>query len=133
MHKTLLIMLLCFAGFAMAESGAVPVMIGEDGDDAQLDACASLGAVSGLDPKGDGFLAVRSGPDARYALLDKLREGQEVFVCNVSPDHRWYGVVYTRNDGEDCGVTSPVSPEQPYRGPCASGWVNVRWIKIVAG
>jgi hypothetical protein len=135
MHKTLPIMLLYFTGFAMAEggSGSVPVMIGGNSDDGQLDACASLGAVSGLDPKGDRFLAVRSGPGTRYLLLDKLLEGQKVFACSVSPDRRWYGVVYTRSSDEDCGITSPVSPPQPYSGKCDSGWVNARWVKIIAG
>jgi len=37
----------------------VPVMVGGEPD---MDACPSGGTVTGLDPRGDGFLSVRSGP-----------------------------------------------------------------------
>jgi hypothetical protein len=40
----------------------VPILIG--GND-KLDACGSTGEVVGLDPKGDGFLSVQSGPGGR--------------------------------------------------------------------
>jgi hypothetical protein len=36
------------------------------------DACVSDGIVHGLDPSGDGFLAVKAGPGLRYNRIDKL-------------------------------------------------------------
>ena len=61
----------------------VPVRIGGQAD---LDACGSWAAVSGLKPDGDGFLAVRGGPGAGHAMRDRLREGDAFFVCGASAD-----------------------------------------------
>ena|SRR6185295_18780179 len=132
MHRILLLALFALTSSSVTTGTSVPVMIGEHGE-GQLDACTSVGAVSGLNPKGDRFLAVRLGPGTRYRLVDKLTEGQRVFLCSVSKDGQWHGVVYSRGDDTDCGVTSPVESARPYTGHCQSGWVNARWIKVVAG
>jgi hypothetical protein len=108
----------------------MPVMVGGEAD---LDACSSIGVVSGLKQGGDGFLAVRAGASASYKLVDKLLEGQKVFICSSSSDNKWYGIVYAQGDEQDCGVSSPISPSQPYKGKCKSGWVSERWIKQIAG
>src|SRR3954449_12304238 len=50
----------------------IPVIIGGD---AGYDACSSNGVVVGLDPNGDGFLAVKSGPGLSYPRIDKLYNG----------------------------------------------------------
>jgi len=131
MYRFLLAILVLFhSSWATADNVATPVVVG--GDD-NLDACSGLGAVSGLNAKGDGFLAVRSGANVAYPLVDKLTEGREVYICNKSVDGKWLGVVYSHDNGDDCGVTSPVNPARPYKGPCKSGWVNARWIKWLAG
>lgn len=57
---------------------AVPVDVGGS---AEWDACGSLGEVRGLKADGDGFLAVRAGPGADYAMLDRLDNGRQVYVC----------------------------------------------------
>ena len=113
---------------ALAASPSVPVMAGTVAD---LAACMTLGEVRGLNPDGDGFLAVRSGPGADHAMLDKLHEGQRVFMC----DERgaWIGIVYSNDPDVDCGVTSPWPRRAAYRGPCRSGWAHRRWIKAIAG
>lgn len=115
-----------------ADSTPVPVMVG--GDDT-MDACGTLSQVDGLDPAGDGFLAVRSGPGTGFAMVDQLKAGQNVFVCTESEDGRWLSVVYPRagQDYPDCGVSSPIKRSTPYTGPCASGWVASRWVKPIAG
>ena len=97
------------------------------GDD--MDACASNGRVAGLNPRGDNFLAVRSGPGTRHAQIDSLHMGDAVFLCSGEGD--WYGIVY--GGGRDCGVSSPVLPRQVYRGPCKSGWVHRSFIEVTAG
>lgn len=124
------IFLLISSSLIAADNLAMPVIVGSDD---YLDACPSLGVVSGLKSKGDGFLAVRSGASTKYALIDKLQNDQKVFICNTSKDGNWYGVVYSQGDVDDCGVTSPVYPAQPYKGKCKSGWVNAHWIKLLAG
>lgn len=131
MYRMLLIIFLFSSSFwVTANEVTTPVIVGSDDD---LDACSSLGMVSGLNPKGDGFLAVRSGKNATAPLVDKLLENQKVFICNTSKDGKWLGVVYSLDNINDCGVTSAVNPAQPYKGKCKSGWVSTRWIKLLAG
>jgi len=105
-----------------------PVMIGGD---PEFDACGMLGEVSGLNPAGDGFLALRSAPSGQAKLLHKLQEGDAVYICEEVPG--WMGVVvYPSNPMINCDVSSPVMPRQPYRGECKSGWVSSKWIELMA-
>jgi hypothetical protein len=122
-----LLLSLAAVSVALAATLAVPVIIGKM---PEYDACGSSGEVKGLDPHGDGFLAVRSGPGSQYQMIDKLLEGQAVFVCD---DHGpWLGVVSTRGH-QDCGVDSAADRPKPYPGPCLSGWVHSNFINITAG
>jgi hypothetical protein len=105
----------------------VPVVIGGNYD---WDACGGSGVIAGLDPAGDGFLAVRSGPGAKHAELDRLYNGEEVYLCADSG--RWIGIVYTRR-GRSCNVSSPWPVRQAYTGPCKSGWVHQNWVRQTAG
>lgn len=41
-------------------------------------ACFGVATVMGLDPNGDGFLALRSGPGSGYRMLAKLPNGLKV-------------------------------------------------------
>lgn len=125
---------------AVAQSAAVqnakremPVRVGMDHPD--LDACGAWAEVRGLKPDGDGFLAVRSGPGAGFALRDRLREGDTFFLCAESADGQWVSIVYPRKGqgASACGVSSPVPRPTAYRGPCAYGWVHVRWVNVLAG
>ncbi|MBS0511615.1 MAG: integron [Proteobacteria bacterium] len=116
------------AGHARADAPAeVPVMIGGE---AELDACASTGIVSGLRGGVGSFLAVRRGPGLRFATTDRLRNGARLWLCDARGG--WLGVVYAA-DGRDCGVSSPQPARQPYRGPCTSGWVSERFVRREAG
>lgn len=118
---------LAISGVALAGALAVPVIVGKV---PEYDACMSTGAVKGLNPHGDGFLAVRAGPGSQYQMIDKLLEGQNVFVCDERG--QWLGVVYTRGN-QDCGVTSALNRPTPYAGPCPAGWVHRNFINITAG
>jgi hypothetical protein len=92
------------------------------------DACPGTARVNR--PKGDGFLAVRGGPGPRYSRIDKLRNGDQVYLCVESDD--WYGIVYTKSN-QDCNVATPWPKSRPYTGPCRSGWVPRQWIELIAG
>lgn len=103
----------------------VPVPI--EGDET-LDPC-SMGQVVGLKGR-QGFLALRTAPGTDAAMLDRLGNGRTLFVC--ADQGEWLGVVYGR-PGQSCGVGTPWPQGKPYTGPCASGWVHRRWVKIIAG
>ena len=111
------------------ERPVMPIVVGLDGPD--YDACASSGTVERLDPRGDGFLAVRSGPSSSYATIDKLYNGQDVIICDSRGD--WYGVVYSTRRSVECNVTGPWHRPMPYTGPCRSGWVYKKWLGNLAG
>ena len=112
----------------------VPVMVG---DDTPIDAAScSLGQVTGLDPQGDNFLAVRAGPGSGNAQIDALHQDDLVFVCDG--DGRWLGIVYwpghrQGSSATECGATAPISPRQPYAGPCRTGWVFDGYVAQIAG
>lgn len=117
---------LLVATVALAQA-AVPVTVGLNGD---LDACPTQGQVTGLNPGGDNFLAVRVGPGVQYETWDELLKGDVVSICQR--DGGWYGIVYTKDDGEDCGVGTPL-PRGPYAGPCRTGWVAEQYVVVIAG
>ena len=105
------------------EPGVRPQMIIQASD---TDPCGN-GVVRGLDPKGDGFLTVKSAPGLRYRRIDKLFNGDQVYLCAKAGD--WLGVVYTRTR-QDCNVVTPWPKSLPYTGPCRSGWVHSHWIEV---
>lgn len=125
-HAIVIVLGLCGAlGTATAQPLDVPVMIGAHAD---LDACTGLGRIARLNPKGDGFLAVRGGPSTGYAKLDELYNGDVVTICDEKSG--WYGVVY---GGRNCGTGSPVPRPMAYKGPCRAGWVFGRYVDYIAG
>jgi hypothetical protein len=119
--KIIYVLALLFFILTGVQAG-VPVFVGGEPD---LDACDSIGMVAGLDPYGDGFLAVRDGPSSEYRKIDELHNGDQVILCDQRGD--WYGVVYSRSS-RDCGVSSPISRRIAYSGPCQSGWVFEKYI-----
>lgn len=103
-----------------------PVIIHSHDD---MDPCGN-GVVVGLDPNGDGFLAVKAGPGLRYRRIDKLFNGEKVYICVEAGN--WYGIIYTKIR-RDCNVMTPWPRSLPYTGPCRSGWVHKRWVEVIAG
>jgi hypothetical protein len=90
------------------------------------------GKVIGLDPNGDNFLSVRSGPGGQpYREIDRLFGSDAVQVCGRKA--AWLAVVYStgRKAQASCDVASK-GARHPYEGPCKYGWVHSRYIKVVA-
>ena len=79
-------------------------------EDAQAAGCAGS-IVSGLDPNGDGFLAVRTGPGTDYRKIDELKNGDMVRTCAINGP--WVGVYYGK--------------------PRLKGWVHRNWLVDGAG
>jgi len=105
----------------------VPVMIArEDG----LDPCA-VGIIRGLDPNGDGFLSVRSGPDVNYTEIDRLYNGDQVRLCDGDGGN-WSGIVYVPRGAQNCSTTD-FDFTYPYQGTCSSGWIFNRYVSAIAG
>ena len=128
MHKTIwmLALALCTAGLtAHAQTThVVQIMVGGEQN---LDACGGFGEVQGMNPQGDNFLAVRSGPGSKFTKIDELHERDQLWLCDKRG--RWVGIVY----GKNCGVSSPIAIRQIYEGPCKSGWVFDKYVKLIAG
>lgn len=122
---------LCTLSLA-ADQQSVPIFIG--GNDI-VDACGSTGAVKGLSSKGDGYLSVRTGPGSHFKEKNRLTEGKMFYMCNFkeSKSSSWVGIVYSTNNSSDCGVSSPIEKAIEYKGPCQWGWVNEKWVEVVAG
>lgn len=97
------------AGVASAQGLDVPVVPIEG--DGQAAVCATS-TVSGLDPNGDNFLAVRSGPGTKYRKLDELHTGDVVFTCDGKGS--WVGIFYPDMNGR-------------------SGWVHGSYLTPLAG
>jgi hypothetical protein len=108
---------------AAAQSLDVPVM--ERASDG-LDTCA-LGQVTGLKADGDGFLAVRSGPDSGHAKLDELHNGDRVWLFEQKGE--WIGIVY----GVEELSCSPVETDRKVKTDGRKGWVHENWIEVLAG
>jgi len=116
-----------------ATPASPPVIIGKAGPD--LDACLSVGEVSGFKNPANSFLSVRTAPDSKAREVDRLESGHWVVMCDDAKDGAWTGIVYAPDDDRemDCGTGSPVESERPYEGPCKSGWVSSKYIQIIAG
>jgi hypothetical protein len=93
----LVAILLCVPiGPALAQRLDVPIVPYCDQATTQA-ACSGVGTVMGLDPNGDGFLAVRTGPGTGYRMIDKLVNGQRVTIINGQGG--WLGVEYDGRQG----------------------------------
>lgn len=90
------------------------------------DTCA-FAEVHGLNPNGDGFLAVRSAPGTEYREIDRVYNGDKIWVFNQVGD--WLGVVYGVSE-VDC---SPVDKTRSIQIDGKKGWVHQNWIRIIAG
>jgi hypothetical protein len=121
------------AGVAASAASAERVpRIGLAGDD--LDACLSVGEVTGLNPRGDNFLTVRAEPNARAREKDRLGPGRWIWLCDEAGE--WLGVVYSSDPDQrpgDCGVGMPADRVRAYDGPCRWGWVHSRYVEVIAG
>lgn len=108
MKKLLLIMTLVICpSVALSQNLVVDFEILEDD---QAAGCSGA-QVRGLDPNGDGFLAVRTGPGSNYQKIDELTNGDSVRPCVQKG--KWFGVYYGS--------------------PRRKGWVHGNWLGGWAG
>ncbi len=117
------ILFLCSGILTQAQQLQKPILEIQEED---WDTC-SFGEVANLDPDGDNFLAVRSGPGTNYQMIDKIHSGEHVWIFNH--DGNWMGVVYG-DKNIDC---SPVERTREYQGPGKKGWVFEKYIRHIAG
>ncbi|MGL1921445.1 MAG: SH3 domain-containing protein [Hyphomicrobiales bacterium] len=123
MKKTIqLLFMIIFSGFAHAAELDIPVI---EHKFERLDTCI-LGRVLRLDPNGDGFLAVRSGPDSKYKKLDELHNGDDIWVFDQKG--KWLGILYGI-ENPNCRAIEADRPV-PYKGK--QGWVHQNWVDIIA-
>ena len=110
------------AGSSEAAELSVPIHI-QAGDGQAAD--CSTSRVTGLDPNGDNFLSVRSGPGGQYREVGRLHTGEVVTVYEAQGS--WVGVVYrTRNPICSSRTTKPITYPR-------KGWVSKRYLADVAG
>ncbi len=107
------------------DAAGVPIIVGGAVSTA---ACPRCGDVVGLDPQGDNFLSVRSGPGgAEFVELDRIHTGQHLKICDMSGP--WFAVVYDPDgDTGSCDVDRPWAVRQAYAGRCRQGWVYSRYV-----
>jgi hypothetical protein len=131
LHLALTALILVMAApRAGAGEASLPVLVGGN---ARFDACMTVAEITGLDPNGDGFLSVRSGPGGRpYSEIDRVYNRDQVWICDRGHSP-WYAVVYDRTGRLNCGVGSVRPVRGPYRGPCRSGWIHSRYVRDIAG
>jgi hypothetical protein len=114
---------------AMAEEPLVAVEIGGT---VEWDACIAFGEVVGLAGESVDTLPVRAAPADDAAEIDRLAEGDGVFMCDERGD--WLGIVYyPPGELKSCGVGSVIVERVAYAGSCRSGWVPAHLITLVAG
>jgi Caspase domain/Bacterial SH3 domain len=61
------------------------------------DSCGKFGKVRGLDPNGDNFLSVRTGPGTGFEEIDRIYSGNGVSIC--SQQGKWLRVKYANGRG----------------------------------
>ena len=122
--KVLALLLVVAASTSAIATDKVPVKIGAAGPD--IDACPSLGELKDR-------TVVRIRPDSGSAKVIELTRGSRVHVCGATKDGKWTSVVIALDGVIDCQVSTPVSRPQSYRGPCTSGWVATKVLRVVAG
>ena len=91
-----------------------------------LDACGAGAVLEEL-----GQVAVRAAPAPDAQEVDLIPGGQIVWLCDEAPG--WRGVVYSRDELEDCGVSTPLADKIPYIGLCRSGWIESAEVTLLAG
>lgn len=106
---------------------AVPVMVG--GQEAS-EGCAGTATIS---IRAGIRLNLRAGPGLTHPVIARLADGQRISICQRRDG--WVGVLVLR-DGprpRDCQVSDAGPKPLPYAGPCVSGWISGRYVRVFAG
>ncbi len=125
------------AANAASAIGQVPVVVGGK---PRGDNCTSFGYQMGrvVALRHGAFLSVRAGPARKERELGRLSSGQPLFICSNAVNKDWIAIIYRQHslDAElwECGLANTDSTAiSPYRGPCKSGWVAMRYVQKSAG
>ena len=107
---------------------------------------ASVAQIVGLKKGGDGFVSVRGAPSPKGNERDRLTLGHYVLAAHPFDDWKkatFISVIYVDEKGGPdgglevvCGIENPPPPaataKKVYTGPCKSGWVHKRFVKVLA-
>ena len=116
-----------------AYDGPIPMPIRIGGDGPDFDACGTYAEVAEYDAAGEDKPYVHDAPSTSTKSRDILAAGQGVQIC--ASENGWSGIVYP-GEGQtaaDCATGSPVASEENYTGPCRQGWVEERYLEMIAG
>ena len=100
----------------------------------ETDACPGIGRVIGLEPRKGDLLRVRSEASEVAEVTDELAVSTLVWLCEADDD--WQGIIYPKGEFQelgDCRVSSALAAPEPYAGPCQFGWVQAKYVELVAG
>jgi hypothetical protein len=122
--KILALSALLAVSTTVSATDVVSVTIGAGGPN--VDACPSVAELNTL-------TVVYKGPDSGFAEVIRLKPGTQLHVCGHTKDGRWTSVVLAQEGVLDCKVSSPVARPKFYRGPCTSGWLPTKNVRIIAG
>jgi len=96
-----------------------------------VDGACTSGEVVGLDPNGDNFLSVRSGPGGQpYREIDRLFTSDSVQVCNRKGV--WLAVQYAGRKVQGSCDLAPKGTLRANEGSCQYGWVHSHFIKMAS-
>jgi hypothetical protein len=106
----------------------VPVLVGGE---ESAEGCAGTSTVA---VREGSTLNVRTGPGTSHPIIAHLPRGQSVSVCQRLPNG-WVGIVVHRYPPgvRDCGLSDAGPKPQAYAGPCDSGWVWEKYLRLHAG
>lgn len=92
------------------------------GGDENSDACGTLAKV----------VANSSIYTLKKGKLDKhpMEKSATVLICEETEHH--FGVV-VKEKAKDCGVSRAIEERKTYPGPCKSGWIEKKSVKLQAG
>ena len=114
-----------------ADEGRAP-FIGLEGP--ETDGCPGIGRIALFEAKKGDFMRVYTDANDVAPVKDKLPLSTLVWLCEA--DEGWQGIVYPMPDNQDlgdCRVSAALPSPEPYNGPCQYGWVEAKYIELVAG
>ena len=98
------------------------------GGSPDYDACSALGVIEHKSTT--GFVSLLSAPTEDAISVVELPSGAHFWICEEQEN--WIGGIVVE-DGKECGVATPIATPQDYGGPCTQGWLDRRFVTLLAG
>jgi hypothetical protein len=98
------------------------------GGSTEYDACSALGVIEHNSTTGQ--VSLLSAPSEDADSVVELPTGAHFWMCEEHED--WIGGV-VEEDGKECGIATPIATAQDYSGPCIQGWIDRRFVTLLAG